>query len=244
MVANVYNENNKGHLEFIFMSEGIPYADIVIMALVAGFILLRLRSVLGQKIGNDSPDFLKKNIEPARDDEPVVKLADKARAMPRERAEEDIYLQGLKDGDIAKTLRAIKEKDEGFSATQFLQGAKMAFEMIFEGFAKGDKAPLKMLLSEELYKHFESEIDARVNSGNKTETTLVSVKAEDISRAILDKNAARLNVRFTSEQITVVRDTDGKIIEGDPSDVNEVADEWTFERDITSKNPNWKVIDN
>jgi len=226
------------------MSEGIPYADLVILALIAGFILLRLRSVLGQKTGNENPDFFKKKTLEKTVVEPIIRPTDKLlKPRIKEEQPQDTYLQTLGDDATASTLKQMKDKDGEFSATIFLQGAKMAFEMVFEGFAKGDKAPLKMLLAEPLYKQFESEIDATAVPERKTETTLVSVAAKDIIKAELDNSIARLTVKFLSEQITVVRDMDGKIIEGDASEVNDVVDEWTFERDIASKNPNWKIID-
>jgi predicted lipid-binding transport protein (Tim44 family) len=226
------------------MSEGIPYADIIILALVAGFILLRLRSVLGQKIGNDNPDFFKKNKPDELERDTIIRPSEKQpKPKMKEEAVQDSYLQSAPESPTVETLKAIKAKDSEFSATEFLQGAKMAFEMIFEGFSKADRAPLKMLLSEALFKQFDAELEARAKEESKTETTLVSVTAREISRAELSGSTARLTVNFTSEQITVVRDKDHKIIEGDPSEVLEVLDEWTFERDITSRNPNWKIID-
>ncbi|MCE2926922.1 MAG: Tim44/TimA family putative adaptor protein [Rickettsiales bacterium] len=225
------------------MSEGIPYADIIILALIAGFILLRLRSVLGQNVGHENPDFFKKMQAPDQDaeQEPIIKLAEKM-AKTKE-PEQDEYLQSLKDESIKTTLADIRAKDPEFNASGFLSGAKMAFEMIFDGFAKGDKAPLKMLLSPELFSQFEKEIDERAVRDTKTETTLVSVVAKEIIRATLSGSTARLTVSFSSEQVSVVRDKDGKITEGNPSDVDQVIDEWTFERDITSRSPNWTIID-
>jgi predicted lipid-binding transport protein (Tim44 family) len=225
------------------VSEGIPYADILILALIAGFILLRLRSVLGRQDGMDSADFLRRNA-PARelDDETVIPPADKPQ-RPRAEEEEDAYAQRISDSGIKTVLADIRARDGGFSGDYFLKGAKAAFEMVFDGFAKGEKAPLKMLLSPELYKTFEAEIEARAGEGRKTETTLLSVAAKDIIRATLSGTVARLTVHYQSEQVTVVRDASGAIIEGDPSDVAQVEDEWTFERDLTSKSPNWTIID-
>ena len=226
------------------MNDAIPYADIIILALIAGFILLRLRSVLGHKMGNDDLDAFKKSMRTQAEQEPIIKLGDRNLKTKEEpELEPDSYLQNVTDLSVASGLKALKGRDGEFSATQFLQGAKMAFEMVFDGFAKGDKAPLKMLLSNELYQQFDAEIEARNKTENKTETTLVSVDATDIAKAELDKNTARLTVKFSSEQITVMRDKEGKIIEGDPSDVSEVEDEWVFERDVTSKNPNWRITD-
>ncbi len=225
------------------MSEGIAYADIVILALIAGFILLRLRSVLGQNIGHENPDFFKK-MQPqdeGQEKEPIITLSEKT-AKPKE-PPQDSYLQTLKDESVKAVLTEIAAKDADFSASGFLSGAKMAFEMVFEGFAKGDRAPLKMLLAPDLYSQFDAEIEARTASDSRTETTLVSVTAKDIIRASLMGNIARLTVSYISEQVSVVRGADGKIIQGNPSDVDQVMDEWTFERDISSRNPNWVIID-
>lgn len=227
------------------MSEGIPYADIVILALIAGFILLRLRSVLGRRDEGDQPNYFNKIDPPSASHsarEPVVHAHEKpAKTKPKE--EPDAYLANLAGAGAAGTLQEIKTKDPMFSATIFLQGARMAFEMVFDAFAKGDKSTLKMLLSDAIYEEFSREIEKREVDGNKTETTLVSVKAKDIAAAALDKNTARLTVKFESEQVTVVRDAEGKIVEGDPSEILHVSDEWVFERDVTSKNPNWKIIE-
>ena len=225
------------------MSEGIAYADIIILALIAGFILLRLRSVLGQNIGHENPDFFKKNSpqDDGAEQEPVIRLAEKI-SKPKE-PEQDAYLQSLKDDSVKTVLAEINRKDPDFNASHFLAGAKMAFEMVFDGFAKRDREPLKMLLSPDLYAQFDAEIQARASGDTTTETTLVSVTAKDIIRASLSASIARLTVSYASEQVSVVRDKDGRIIQGNPSEVDQVIDEWTFERDITSRSPNWTIID-
>jgi predicted lipid-binding transport protein (Tim44 family) len=226
------------------MSDGSSYADIIILALVAGFILLRLRSVLGQKIGNDEPDFLKQaQARPETPDEPIIKLGDKALKFKIKEPEPDTYLQSVKEKDIADVLTAIKAKDAGFMATQFMQGAKMAYEMVFDAYNKDDKATLKMLLSDDIYNDFVSAIEERSKSDRKAETTLVSVVAKDITKASFSGNMARLMVMFSIEQVTVVRDAEGKIVEGDASQVQRVEQDWMFEKDISSKNPNWKIIE-
>jgi predicted lipid-binding transport protein (Tim44 family) len=225
------------------MSEGIPYADILILALIAGFILLRLRSVLGSKSGNDNPGYFNRPTAVEDDrDEPIVQVEDRSfKVKPRE--EDDAYLAKLNDKAIADTINAIKTKDPQFTAIRFLQGARDAYEMVFDAFAKGDKQTLKMLLSDPIYAEFSREIDARDKEENKTETTLVSVKPKEITEARLTGNVARLKVMFSAEQVTLVRNSKGDIVEGDVSAINHVEEDWVFERDISSKNPNWKVIE-
>jgi len=222
------------------MSEGIPYADIVILALVAGFILLRLRSVLGTKIGNDNPSYFNRPVAQDKQ-EPIVQLDEKSLKPKRE--EPDNYLAKLDNVPLVDAIHTIKVKDPQFTATRFLEGAKGAFEMVFDAFAKGDKQTLKMLLSDTIFQEFGKEIAEREGHDEKTETTLVSVEAKDITHAELVSNMAHITVLFLSEQVTVVRNAEGAIIEGDPSEINHVEDRWVFERDVASKNPNWKIIE-
>lgn len=234
------------------MSEGFPYGDIVILALIAGFILLRLRSVLGQKTGNENPDFFR----PKQDDSPnnpnakptkpdvIIQLVEKT-LKPRSSAEQehDPYALKLEGTPFFQAITEIKALDPLFNVTAFVDGAKMAFEMVFDAFVKGDKQTLSMLLSEEIYADFAHNIDELAKQENKMETTLLAVNPKRIVSVVLDKNIARITVEFESEQVTVERGKNGEIISGDPSDVQHVVDEWLFERDVTSKNPNWKIIE-
>lgn len=224
------------------MSEGMPYADIVILALIAGFILLRLRSVLGSKTGNDLPSYFDRPLPIAPEkQEPIVQLDEKS--LKAKRDEPDAYMATLDNAVVAEVISAIKVKDPQFTASHFLDGAKGAFEMVFDAFAKGDRQTLKMLLSDNVLKEFSGAIDARGLQDNKTETTLVSVKAKDITDASLTGSTAHITVHFSSEQVSVVRNGKGEIVEGNPSDILPVEDHWVFERDITSRNPNWKIIE-
>ncbi len=225
------------------MSENFPYGDIVILALIAGFILLRLRSILGQK-NDDSFNFFQPPKEKTTsNNDPIIQLTDKSlKARPRV-AEQDAYAAKLPEGAVLQGINDIKTKDPLFISSAFLDGAKMAFEMVFDGFNKGDKQVLSMLLSQEIYNDFVNDIEARSKMEHKQETTLVSVAAKEITSISLDKNIARITVHFESEQVTVERDGNGSIVAGDPSDIKHVQDEWVFERDVTSKSPNWKIIE-
>ena len=225
------------------MSEGIPYADLLILALVAGFILLRLRSVLGRQSGDDGP-YIPPQTQNRKPEPMVIPLPDKAAKM-KPKDEPDSYLESIKDkeSDVAAGIRAIKERDPQFVATEFMEGARRAFEMLFDAFVKGEKNTLRMLLSDTLYKEFEQAAEARATSDRKEETTLVSILNAEMTQARLMGNMAQISVRFTSEQVTVVRGTSGEIIEGDPSQLQHVEDEWLFERDTQSKSPNWKIIE-
>jgi predicted lipid-binding transport protein (Tim44 family) len=224
------------------MSDSSSYADIIILALIAVFILLRLRSVLGDKVGHDSPNYfnkIKQAEAPQR--ETIVKLEDKPLKVRIK--EDDPYLASLKDKELVATLETMHEKDPQFTATAFLEGAKMAYEMVFDAFAKGDRKTLEVLLSDDILATFSKELEARESEDNKTETTLISVKAKGITQASLNGSVARISVDFASEQIVVVRNSDGDIVEGSASEVEDVEDNWVFERNVTSKNPNWKIIE-
>lgn len=220
------------------MSEGIPYADIIILALVAGFILLRLRSILGQNSGHDF--FANPPAQKNEPETPVVQIDKPARAKNKE--EEDPYLASLGDGQTAGVIKKIKEKDAQFSATEFMAGARRAFEMVFDAFTKGERETLKMLLSDGLYKDFAGVLEDR-DADRKSETTLVSIQGAELTDASLTGSTARLTVKFTSEQVQLVRGPGGEILEGDPSLLHHVEDEWVFERDVTSKSPNWTIIE-
>ncbi len=223
------------------MSEGIPYADIVILALVAGFILLRLRSVLGH--GASDGEDLARRRQQASELEPVVQLQEKLQKPKIKEEEADTYLAALSDPTVLDGINAIKGKDPQFNTTQFLSGAKGAFEMVMEAYEKGDKQTLKMLMSDSLFKELSDAIDKRAADSRRTETTLVSVLPKNVTYATLIGNTAKIQVKFISEQIALVRDAAGAIVEGDASSVQQAEDEWLFERDVTAKNPNWKIIE-
>ncbi len=225
------------------MSEEFPYADIIILALIAGFILLRLRSMLGQKGDSDNPSFFQPpKIKIIENSDPIIQLSEKSQKS-RPRSEQDPYMSTLSEGTVLQSINDIKAKDPLFNATVFLDGAKMAFEMVFDSFNKADKQTLSLLLSQAIYEDFVQDIEAREKQDNKQETTLLSVAAKEIVNIKLDKNIAQITIHFESEQVTVERGKDGSIVSGDPSDVQHVQDEWVFERDVSSKNPNWKIIE-
>lgn len=223
------------------MDDAFPYADILILALIAGFVLLRLRGVLGQKIGHgfESPAAEPKRVE----QEPlVIQMAEKPRSRGDEEPEAKLAA-ALPSESARQAAGSIRASDPQFTLQAFLAGAKMAFEMVFDAFVKGDRDTLKMLLSQKLFDFFAGELDKRKHEDRVEETTLLAVLSQEIKDISVEKSTARVVVKFVSEQVTVVRDKEGKIVEGDPSSSHHVEDEWTFERDITSRNPNWKIID-
>ncbi len=220
----------------------IPYADIVVFALVAGFILLRLRSVLGQQTGFDGTSNPMASLKPKED--VLVQRSEKPKLLKGETPPAvDVPLPDtLPDAD-RKVIVALKSADPQFTIEGFLRGAKGAFEMVFDAFLTQDKATLDMLLSGDLSRTFLAAAAARKEGERVTETTLVCLESATITGAQTAGAQAHITVTFISEQVTLVRNAQGKIVEGDPSHTARVEDTWTFARDMVSKQPNWVVID-
>jgi predicted lipid-binding transport protein (Tim44 family) len=139
-------------------------------------------------------------------------------------------------------VAAIRAADSNFDFAGFSAGARAAFTTIVEAFAKGDTVTLRPLLDSATYSSFEAAIRGRGERKEKAETTLIGFEASDIAAAELRGTEATVTVRFVSEQINVVRNVEGQIIDGNPNEVQKVVDLWTFRRDIKSSDPNWLLI--
>jgi predicted lipid-binding transport protein (Tim44 family) len=224
------------------MSEGFAYIDILFFAMVAAFIALRLRSVLGRRTGHErrrSGAFgpARPSSNGAADN--VVALPD--RSGPQ--AESEAGIADLKDGSVKAGLTQIRLADARFDLKGFLRGAHSAFEMIVEAYAAGDKDALRPLLADDVYNGFAGAIDQRCARGQSLETQLIAIRGADVVEAGMQGSNARIAVRFTSEQVNVVRDGAGNVLEGDPGTAEEVVDIWTFERDARSPDPNWTLVE-
>jgi len=215
--------------------EGFGYGDIIVIGAIAAFIILRYRAMLGEQSGRDPSSFTP---PPASDPlEPVIRVAEREKPKPEAPAEPaPNYAPGL-EGSF-KQMRAM---DAGFSAEEFLQGARMAFEMVVKAFSAHDRETLQMLLDSTILANFESALKTQETAHQRRETTLVAITESRITAAQMRGRVAELTVAFTSEQIHIVRDEAGKIIAGDPSQVETVEDEWSFTRDMASANPNWLI---
>ena len=214
------------------MGDGNYVLEIILLAMVAGFIILRLRSVLGRRTGEE-PTRAAPPVRPGAEDEKIVALPDRSR---RPDAAEPA---ATKDGPGAQGLRQIKLADPKFDATDFIDGAKGAYEIIVKAFAGGDLATLKPLLKPEVYDNFRRAIEQRKQDGQRLETTLVAIKRVDLLEADLKGRMAEITVKLTAELINATYDAEGKVIAGNANAVDEVSDIWTFARDIRSSDPNW-----
>ena len=222
------------------MNDGFHALDIVFFAVVAVFLILRLRSVLGKRTGNEEPPRWTRT--PKDDGDTADNVIDLTRARRPVEAEPVVTADvAATAGPLARGEAAIRARDPSFSNTGFLSGARMAFEMIVGAFAAGDKKALRPLLADQVYKPFCDAIDARARAGEELSTEIMGIKSAEIIEAIMVGTVAQVTVRFVSEQINVIKDLDGRIVEGDPSRIVPVTDEWTFSRDTRSKDPNWHL---
>jgi predicted lipid-binding transport protein (Tim44 family) len=234
------------------MTEGFPYVDIILFAMVAAYLVYRLRSVLGRRTGNERRrnGALSSRRTGTEADETVVKLPNRGKDQrERERAEpvktvEELVKEDAKvvASDAQDGIAQIRAKDPAFSGQEFVIGARTAFEMIVGAFAKGDRKQLRRLLSEEVYANFNQEIETRENAKHEAETTLVGIESATIVEARMADSEAFITVEFVSEQVNVTRDSESRVIEGDPNEVCRVIDVWTFSRDTASRNPNWLLV--
>ncbi len=218
------------------MGNGVPFLDIILLALFAGFVIFKLRSVLGRRTGHERqrPDPFSEAPK-SNDNANVVRLPDRT-------ADADEEADTGTSGSMAAGVMRIKLADERFDEREFLHGAKMAFGMIVDAFAKGDVDALKPLLSRELYGGFASVIEAREKAGEVQETTIVTVRSADIVEASLEDHQAKVTVEFVTEQVKVTRNAAGEVIDGDPDRIDILTDIWTFARDIRARDPNWELV--
>ncbi len=220
------------------MDDGFQFFDLLIPAMIAAFILLRLRRALGRRTGHQRPppEPMKREADDAPDI--VVPLPDSAqRAGRRKDDTEESEVSGLTQLKIA---------DPTFDQVAFLNGARGAFEIILNAFAAGDKRQLKSLLSDPVYRKFRDEIDRRGRQGERLETTLISIILADIVDVRMDGSAALVTVKLVSEQInkrsSADEDEDENESIGAPP-VESITDLWTFARDTSSGDPNWQLVE-
>ena len=196
------------------MNSSFEYLDIILLAIIAGFIILRLRGILGRRTGHEKKDF------------------------------GDLFgKKATQSGSEKKVVNLSSSKLDDATKEQFIKGAKAAYEMIITSFAKGDKITLKPLLNKEIYKNFSDEIDHRKKENLKSELTFVGVKSAEIKNFEKKDNIYTFTVNFVSEIITCKKDKNNKVIEGNPDIIKTVNDVWKFSKNMWSSNPNWHLIE-
>ena len=197
------------------MSNNFGYLDIILLAMIAGFIILRLRNILGRRTGHQ----------------------DKVYSSFSEK-EFDKFKEKFK----SKTKKSQTEFDKE-QRKEFLKGAEIAYETIINSFAKGDKKSLKDLLTKEMRQNFESAIEERNKNNIKSELTFIGIKSSVVENFEKTATALFFTVKFVSEIISVKRDKDNNVIEGDPDKIKTVIDKWKFTRPTSSMAPNWYLAE-
>jgi len=224
-----------------------------IFFLVAAVVIFyQLRNVLGRRTGNERPPFdpyTAGRSRDAKDAKDAPAAPENVVALPRKRGEPappDAYAAidaFAKPGtDLNRGLRAIKDADSSFEPKGFVEGAKMAYEMIVMAYADGDRKTLKNLLSREVYDGFVAAIGEREAKAEKVQSSFVGIDKADIVAAEMKGSEAHVTLRVVSQLISATRDKAGTVIDGDPETVAEVKDVWTFARDSRSRDPNWKLV--
>ena len=196
------------------MSSQFGFIDIILLAMFAGFIILRLRNILGRKSGQQRKPmntYFPKGME---------------------------VLQDIKNNEAIKTGNVDEEIKK-----QFLKGADLAYEQIITSFAKGDKKSLKSLLAKNLFTDFSEIIDGRKKKHLTYETTFIGVKSSKVLEFKKIENIYRVTVNFVSEIITCVKDKNNKVIEGDPDIIKTANDVWKFSKNMWSQDPTWHLVE-
>jgi len=196
------------------MSNQFGFIDIILLAMFAGFIILRLRNILGRKTGHQGKSM--------------------SRYFPK-------GMEVLKDIENNEAIKSGNVNEE--AKKQFLKGADIVYEQIIIAFAEGDKKALKSLLGKEMYEDFSKVLEERNNKKHKYETTFIGVKSSKVLEFKKIENIYKVTVNFVSEIITCVRDKNNRIIEGNPDVIKTVSDVWKFSKNMWSQDPTWYLVE-
>jgi predicted lipid-binding transport protein (Tim44 family) len=174
---------------------------------------------------------------------PGSKPAEEIHAADAAAGGEPVWKDVAEEGSaLAKGLEKVARADRSFDVRHFLEGAKMAYEMIVMAFAQGDRKMLKPLLSRDVYEGFAAAIAEREKANETLETQLVGIDKAEIMAAGVQGRRASITLKFLSQMITVKRNSNGAVIDGDERAIQEITDVWTFERDVTARDPNWRLV--
>lgn len=232
----------------------------LIFLVLAVVIFAKLRSVLGRRTGDDEARVERLKAE-QRARAAQREAQDKVVALPRRErqaspaeadapvpqptaadAEEKVRTFASGDQALADGMLAIYKADKSFDPEAFVNGARAAYEMIVTAFAEGNRKTLRPLLSREVFEGFDAAIGEREKRGEIIEHGFVGINKAEIIEAELKRTTAQVTVKFVSELISATRDKAGVVLAGDPNKIKEVVDIWTFAREVTSRDPNWKLV--
>ena len=208
--------------------------QLLVLAGIAIFLILRLRNVLGTRDGFEKPPAA----APARNKNPngfeVIEGG----------ADRDITDHVPEDSTHARALNAMKAAEPDFSVSEFLNGARGAYEMILMAFEKGDMDDIRGFLSDDVFEAFSSVVEARKKDGLSIEATFIGVRELALTKATFDQasSVGEVTVKFVGELTSVVRDKAGDIVEGNATDIKRQRDVWTFARKMGANDPNWQLV--
>ena len=232
------------------MQDVFDLYTIIFLAL-AVIIFLKLRSVLGQRTGRERPPYdpysARDAVRGTAGDKVVTlpqRTIEQPPPKPPEPSEPADRWKGIAPigSAMATGLDAILAVEKSFDPRHFLTGARAAYEMIVVAFAQGDRRTLREWLSKDVFDSFDAVIRERETRGETAETRFVSIDTTEIAGAELRVRTAQVTVRFVSQLVSVTRDKSGNVTDGNPDKVTDVTDVWTFARDVTSRDPNWKLV--
>ena len=208
--------------------------QLLALAGIAVYLVLKLRGVLGTREGHEGPRTDMSNPVGSRPKFEVIEGG----------PDEDITDHAAEDSDAARALLGMKVAESSFSVTEFLQGSKGAYEMILMAFENGDLASVQSFLSEDVYEAFASVIETRKEKGLTIEVEFIGVRETGLKGATFDSesNWGEVDVRFVCELTSVVKDSNGDTVEGDETEVKRQRDVWTFGRTMGSSDPNWQLV--
>lgn len=228
------------------MEGNSPVFDILILAVIAGFLVYRLYSVLGRRSGYEqNEDELTGRRTPSERDNVVDLSQARQPEAEAEAGETDAPPSEplpASDRSLAAGLTQVQTADPSFDPESFLDGARKAFEMIVMAFAEGRLDSVRPFLGTEVYANFADAVKERERLGEKVETQLVSIKRATLQAAEMRGRDAVVSIEFVTEQVNVVRDANGAVVDGDPNAIVTLTDVWTFTRNVRSDDPNWKLV--
>jgi predicted lipid-binding transport protein (Tim44 family) len=231
------------------MGESFQYVDIILFAMIAAFLVLRLRSVLGRHKDDGRPPSRPTDRIPgdtlgqpsATGDDSVIQLPERMRRPRTENPFDDQPVAGPA-GPLDAGVAEMRAYDPSFDLKEFLNGARAAFEMIVQGFAEGDRKTLKMLLSADVFENFDAAMRDREARNETLENTLIRIVSVDPTETEVEHGIASITVKIVSEQVNVTKNASGEVVSGNVNHIAEVIDIWTFSRDLRSRDPNWKLV--
>ncbi len=225
------------------MSEGFQFFDIILFAMIAGFLVLRLRKVLGRRTGHERrpTDQLTRRQQAEQGKDNIIELPDRAGAAADAAFEAESGDEA--EDPLAAGLNRIEAAEPSFDREDFASGARAAFEMVVQAFAAGEVKTLRGLLNDEVFENFNAAIDRLQESVCTLETTLIGIKTAEFLEARMEGRTAFITLKFVSEQVNVTTSGDGTVIEGDPNHVANVTDIWTFARNTRARDPNWTLVE-